>query len=259
MKKLFLISILTAFVAVTILVSISSMTFAKESTKEEMVTCPVSGKTLPKSKAVSYTYKGKTYYFCCNHCLEEFKKNPEKYIKGENMVICPACGREMKKSEATPYKYKGKTYYFCGQSCINEFKKDPEKHLKEYKMRKMHHHKCMEDMKIKDPVCGMEINKENAKKLTYKGKTYYFCSDSCMNKFKKNPKKYEKKMADMVVCPACGREMKKSEATPYKYKGKTYYFCGQGCIEEFKKNPEKYLKEYKSGMGMHHHMEMMSE
>ncbi len=27
-----------------------------------------------------YDYNGKTYYFCCEECLDEFKKNPEKYI-----------------------------------------------------------------------------------------------------------------------------------------------------------------------------------
>ncbi len=24
-------------------------------------------------------YKGKIYYFCCEHCLKEFQSNPEKY------------------------------------------------------------------------------------------------------------------------------------------------------------------------------------
>ncbi len=24
-------------------------------------------------------YKGKIYYFCCEHCLKEFQNNPEKY------------------------------------------------------------------------------------------------------------------------------------------------------------------------------------
>ena len=28
---------------------------------------------------VTYEYKGKTYHFCCKDCVEEFKKNPDKY------------------------------------------------------------------------------------------------------------------------------------------------------------------------------------
>lgn len=38
--------------------------------------------------------------------------------------------------------------------------------------------------KVKDPVCGMEIEKEKAKfKETVKGKEYYFCSKDCRDKF----------------------------------------------------------------------------
>lgn len=41
--------------------------------------CPVSGE--PVDKNVSYVYEGKRYYFCCPMCIEEFKKDPGKYIK----------------------------------------------------------------------------------------------------------------------------------------------------------------------------------
>ena len=40
--------------------------------------CPVLHE--PASKEYSYVYEGKTYYFCCPMCIEEFKKNPQKYI-----------------------------------------------------------------------------------------------------------------------------------------------------------------------------------
>ena len=32
----------------------------------------------PKGK--TYTYNGKTVGFCCPDCIDEFKKNPEKYM-----------------------------------------------------------------------------------------------------------------------------------------------------------------------------------
>ena len=42
-------------------------------------------------------------------------------------------------------------------------------------------------MKIIDPVCGMTIDKENAiVTSSYKGTTYYFCSDKCKEDFDKN-------------------------------------------------------------------------
>ena len=47
----------------------------------EMVTCPVMGHEIEKSKAAgSSEYNGKTYYFCCAGCKEKFDKDPEKYI-----------------------------------------------------------------------------------------------------------------------------------------------------------------------------------
>lgn len=43
---------------------------------------------------------------------------------------------------------------------------------------------------VKDPVCGMEIDPKSAASEEYRGKTYYFCSDACHDKFKAEPEKY---------------------------------------------------------------------
>jgi YHS domain-containing protein len=45
-------------------------------------------------------------------------------------------------------------------------------------------------MKVKDPVCGMKIEKEEAERVEYMGKEYYFCSHECAEKFKDNPEQY---------------------------------------------------------------------
>jgi len=45
---------------------------------EDLGICPVMGGAA--SKEYSYSYEGKTYYFCCPMCIGKFKKNPEKYI-----------------------------------------------------------------------------------------------------------------------------------------------------------------------------------
>ena len=40
----------------------------------------------------------------------------------------------------------------------------------------------------KDPVCGMEVDPSSAtKSMDYHDKTYYFCSESCHDKFHQNP------------------------------------------------------------------------
>jgi YHS domain-containing protein len=43
----------------------------------------------------------------------------------------------------------------------------------------------------RDPVCGMMVDERTAKlKSEYQGKTFYFCSQGCMNSFNANPAKY---------------------------------------------------------------------
>ncbi|HJX12149.1 MAG TPA: heavy metal translocating P-type ATPase, partial [Dehalococcoidales bacterium] len=45
--------------------------------------------------------------------------------------------------------------------------------------------------KVKDPVCGMEIDPKSAAATEkYQGKTYHFCSEDCHKKFKATPEKY---------------------------------------------------------------------
>lgn len=45
--------------------------------------------------------------------------------------------------------------------------------------------------KVKDPVCGMQVDKSNAAATyEYKGKTYYFCDPSCQCTFEEDPERY---------------------------------------------------------------------
>jgi YHS domain-containing protein len=43
----------------------------------------------------------------------------------------------------------------------------------------------------RDPVCGMEVNPDEAiENDEYQGKTYYFCSLACAEKFESDPERY---------------------------------------------------------------------
>mgnify|MGYP001576669081 CR=1 FL=1 len=45
--------------------------------------------------------------------------------------------------------------------------------------------------KVIDPVCGMKINKKEAKfSSSFENSTYSFCSENCKEKFESDPKKY---------------------------------------------------------------------
>ncbi|MGO9469917.1 MAG: heavy metal translocating P-type ATPase, partial [Isosphaeraceae bacterium] len=42
---------------------------------------PVCGMTVdPNRAAASTEYDGRTYYFCCHHCLEKFRQDPQRYL-----------------------------------------------------------------------------------------------------------------------------------------------------------------------------------
>ncbi len=47
---------------------------------------------------------------------------------------------------------------------------------------------------VKDPVCGMDVDRKNAaaagRTSDYKGEPYFFCSDDCKKKFEQEPAKY---------------------------------------------------------------------
>ncbi len=46
--------------------------------------CPVGGEDVdPKGKTVAY--KGKTVGFCCDECITDFKKDPDKYARKLNL------------------------------------------------------------------------------------------------------------------------------------------------------------------------------
>ena len=44
----------------------------------------------------------------------------------------------------------------------------------------------------KDPVCGMDAEPAEGRNIEYRGQHYSFCSDSCKQKFQKEPARYLK-------------------------------------------------------------------
>lgn len=49
----------------------------------------------------------------------------------------------------------------------------------------------MKENEVKDPVCGMTIEKDKAAATSeHMGKTFYFCSQGCKEKFDSEPMKY---------------------------------------------------------------------
>ncbi len=45
-------------------------------------------------------------------------------------------------------------------------------------------------MPVRDVVCSMDVDGKGKFKKDYNGKTYYFCSPSCLQAFGNNPQKF---------------------------------------------------------------------
>ena len=45
----------------------------------------------------------------------------------------------------------------------------------------------------KDLVCGMSVDTDDSEKSEYQGKSYYFCSEDCKNKFDRQPTQFVNK------------------------------------------------------------------
>ena len=55
---------------------------------------------------------------------------------------------------------------------------------------------------VKDPVCGMDVDPHTAKyRAEYSGRTYYFCSAGCRDKFTADPGKYLEPSAAAAPVP----------------------------------------------------------
>lgn len=123
-------------------------------------------------------------------------------------VTDPVCKMVIEdQNSAAASEYKGQTYYFCSLSCKNEFEQSPEKFL----IHAGHGHTGHthaeptegEAGMAKDPICGMVVNKATAIKREFGGRTYYFCSDSCVKTFE-SPETELKTMKKRVTIALTG-------------------------------------------------------
>lgn len=114
-----------------------------------------------------------------------------------------------------------------------------------------------------DPICGMTVDPAKAAgQYGYNGKAYYFCSVSCLERFRADPEKaLNKKSLNVIsmpsprkplpmmqpvqqgeIDPVCGMTVQPATAAgSYEYGGKKYYFCATRCLDKFRAEPDYYL------------------
>ncbi|HSF66772.1 MAG TPA: heavy metal translocating P-type ATPase [Nitrospiraceae bacterium] len=117
-----------------------------------------------------------------------------------------------------------------------------------------------------DPICGMTVDPATAAgSYDHRGRQYYFCSMSCLERFKADPERALQPKAvtpskpttrkslpmmqpataapgTVAVDPVCGMAVQQASAAgSYEYRGKTYYFCATSCLAKFRADPVYYL------------------
>jgi Cu+-exporting ATPase len=123
----------------------------------------------------------------------------------------PVCGMNIDPEKAAEKaEHAGHTYYFCGAGCARRFAENPEKYMTAAAFTTMEARTTgvaprisgttgaaaalpvlKEETREKDPVCGMTVDPKNAAtNVEHKGKTYYFCSTRCGERFRTAPEKY---------------------------------------------------------------------
>ncbi len=116
---------------------VSAALFAQD-VKPNQAQCPVMGGEI--NKEVYADHNGERIYFCCNPCVESFKKDPQKYLDKLNkdgvvlekapitQKACPVSGKDINPDIYS--EYHGKRIYFCCNECKVKFDKDPMKYHK---------------------------------------------------------------------------------------------------------------------------------
>jgi P-type Cu+ transporter len=112
-------------------------------------------------------------------------------------AIDPVCGMTVDIAHAAAtHTHVGQSYYFCSKSCQQKFADEAGRYLHATptnETKSCCHHKDAADepATVKDPVCGMTIDRAHvAAKEDYRGKTFHFCSAHCQKDFLAQPSRY---------------------------------------------------------------------
>ncbi|MEZ5428551.1 MAG: heavy metal translocating P-type ATPase [Pyrinomonadaceae bacterium] len=175
-------------------------------------TDPICGMSVsPETAAGNYLHEGELYYFCSPGCLETFKKEsaqkaaPKRRVRSLPVQIGGVRKTEMKQSaggtridpvcgmtvdpDTAPAQidWEGETYYFCCPNCLEKFK--TEKSGSQGSSKKGAPSAAAAE--FTDPVCQMKISPETAAgSFHFENENYYFCSKSCLDKFRQNPRAF---------------------------------------------------------------------
>ena len=146
-----------------------------------LVRDPVCGMTVdPASAGHRAEHRGRTYYFCSAGCRAKFEADPARYLPAEDAAkegADDACDCGHAHHAAHDHEHHGD----------GRPGRDPGDHT--HAGRGMAAPSAAD--LVKDPVCGMDVDPHTAEhRADYQGRTYYFCSARCRERFEAEPRKY---------------------------------------------------------------------
>jgi YHS domain-containing protein len=132
--------------------------------------CPIQGEDI--DPAVTTTYKGKTVAFCCESCIADFKKDPDKYMKKIAADNKKQADEAKKKGDKGKDKADDKTAGKSDAQAAGNEAKPVNKFC------------LVHPDDAVDPTVTTE----------YEGKVIGFCCEDCQKKFDLDPKAYAAKL-----------------------------------------------------------------
>ena len=206
----------SAVVAAVIAALLSGATVALAG--EEKAACSVCGYLVDESEALSAEYEGVMHHFCSPDCKAYFDRDPKVIAAGND--IDAVCGATVNKAKAVAIVHNNRRNHFCSEACKEKYLANPGEYELNYdvvggkvlRQKEMMHTSNFEGTPLyfetaenkaafeknpdayvyaSCPVTGKTfLRKDAGSRLEHGGKTLYFCCESCMAKFKGDPKKY---------------------------------------------------------------------
>lgn len=98
--------------------------------------CPACGCSLvrlgvSRERAARLEYRGEELLFCCEGCVETFRRDPATYLEQiEGWIVCPSCLAEKPAEMTVSIEHEGDEVRFCRcPGCVEAFRRRPEELL----------------------------------------------------------------------------------------------------------------------------------
>ena len=130
--------------------------------------------------------------------------------------------------------------YFCRKGCIDKYKANPGEYAAKVSTQRAAVAK-LPRVQVLCPVTGKPVDKKIS--AEHNGSKVYFCGPKCVDKFRKDPARYQTVLANSYIyqtkCPVMGGDIDPQSFTTLAG-GQRVYFCCSGCETPLFKDPAKY-------------------